>query len=58
MRDIQEQLRRQAEWQKSLRELPFEEKLRRAAALRDSVLALRKTRPQPEKRDDPRPPSR
>lgn len=44
MSDPQELFERQANWQKSLRELPWAEKLRMAARLRDSVVKLRDTR--------------
>ncbi len=45
MTDVAELLARQAKWQKSLRELPWPEKVKMAARLRDQVAALRRTAP-------------
>jgi hypothetical protein len=45
MADPEDLLRRQAEWQKSLARLPWPEKLRMAARLREAVMALRRTKP-------------
>jgi len=45
MTDVAELLARQAKWQKSLRKLPWPEKVKMAARLRDQVAALRRTAP-------------
>ncbi len=42
MTDLTDLFRRQAEWQDSLRHLPWPEKLRMAASVRDSVMKLSK----------------
>lgn len=42
MIDFSDLFRRQAEWQRSLRHLPWPEKLRMAARLRESVMKLRR----------------
>jgi len=47
MTEIIALLKRQAEWQRSLRGLPWPEKLRMAAALRASVLRIGSRRPFP-----------
>ena len=41
MSDIQQLLRRQAEWQKSRKSLSWPEKIRMAEAIRESVLQFR-----------------
>ena len=41
--DIQELLRRQAQWQKSRQALSWPEKIRMAQSVRDSIVALRST---------------
>lgn len=41
--DVQELLRRQAEWQKSRKDLSWPEKIRMVEKVRDSVRALRAT---------------
>ena len=41
--DVQELLRRQAEWQKSRKDLPWPEKIRMAEKIRDSIRTLRAT---------------
>jgi len=43
--DVEELLRKQADWQKSLRDLPWPEKIRMAARLRESVLKLCRLKP-------------
>ncbi len=43
MTDVPERLKKQAEWQKSRRNLSWPEKVRRAEAIRDSVESLRRT---------------
>ena len=45
MIDIQEMLRRQAEWQKSRKALSWSEKIRLVETLREDLLKLRATRP-------------
>ena len=45
MAEIARLLARQTEWQRSLRDLPWPEKVRMAARLRDQILALRRTGP-------------
>jgi hypothetical protein len=45
MTDVGELLARQAKWQKTLRELPWPEKVRMAARLRDQIAALRRSAP-------------
>ena len=47
MRDVRDLLRRQAEWQKGRKALSWPEKVRMAEAIRDSVLALRRTEDRP-----------
>ena len=42
--DVQQLLRRQAQWQKSRQALPWPEKIRMAERIRESILALRATR--------------
>jgi len=44
MPDYTELFRRQAEWQRSLRDLPRPEKLRMAARIRESVIKLREAK--------------
>ena len=57
MFDFQDLFRRQAEWQKSLRHLPWPEKIRMAARLRESILKLRRLKASPpDHADDPRSP--
>ena len=48
--EIRRLLEQQAAWQRELRDLPWPEKLRRVAAVRESILQLIATRP---KRVDP-----
>jgi hypothetical protein len=43
--DVQELLRRQAEWQKSRQALSWPDKIRMAEKIRESVRALRATSP-------------
>ena len=45
MTDLRELFERHAKWQKTFRELPWAEKVRLAARLRDSVRKLRQTAP-------------
>ena len=45
MNELKTLLDRQAKWQKSLRDLPWSEKVRMAAILRDSVAKLRHSAP-------------
>jgi hypothetical protein len=45
MSDVATLLARQAKWQKALRDLPWPEKVRMAARLRDQIAALRRTAP-------------
>ena len=42
-RDVQELLRRQAQWQRSRKNLPWPEKIRMAEQVRDSIGTLRAT---------------
>ena len=44
MDDVRRMLERQEEWQKTLRDLPWPEKLRMAAKLRSAVIALRRSK--------------
>ncbi len=44
MTDVRRMLERQAEWQKTRRDLPWPEKVRIAAKLRSAVLALRRSK--------------
>lgn len=53
MSDVQALLARQTEWQKARRALSWPEKMRLAAAVRESVLALR-TAPTREQAEGPR----
>ena len=45
MTDVRALLARQARWQKSLRDLPWPEKVRLAARLRDQIAVLRRSGP-------------
>ena len=45
MTDFSDLFRRQAEWQESLRHLPWPEMLRMAAGVRDSAVKLSQLRP-------------
>ena len=47
MTDVSKILDKQAKWQASLRDLPWPEKVRMAAKIRDSVLLLRGGKPSP-----------
>jgi hypothetical protein len=47
--------RRQAEWQKSLRNLPWPEKIRMAARLRSAVIELRRMKPATSNHAEPLP---
>ena len=49
MTDIPELFRRQAEWQKSLRQLSWPEKLQMAARVRDSVVKFSRLRASADK---------
>ena len=44
MNDVTRLLARQAEWQRTLRHLPWSEKVRMAAKLRSAVIALRRSK--------------
>ena len=44
MREAKDLLLRQEEWQRKLRDLPWPEKLRMAARVRESVIKLRKAK--------------
>jgi len=44
MSDPSTLLKRQAEWQRTLRDIPWPEKLRMAARVRDSVIKLRRAK--------------
>ncbi len=46
MPDVEALLRRQSDWQRARRALPWPEKVRLAEQLRDSVAALRLSRPE------------
>jgi hypothetical protein len=43
MSEIEKLLRKQTEWQKGRKELSWPEKIRMVEAIRDSILALRRT---------------
>ncbi len=51
MNDVEDMLKRQAEWQQSRKALPWPEKLRMAAAVRESILLLRGAGKRPEPSD-------
>lgn len=50
MTDLANLFERQARWQESLRELSWPDKIRMAAAMRASMMALRKSAPAAPKR--------
>jgi hypothetical protein len=45
MTDVQDRLERAAQWQRSRRALSWADKIRLAEAIRDSIVKLRRTRP-------------
>ena len=55
MSDVQELLERQARWQKGRKSLSWPEKLRMAEAIRESVLAFRRTVPRKVSEPSPTP---
>lgn len=55
MTDVEEMLKRQAEWQKSRQHLTWPEKIRMAEQVRDSVVALRRSSPADRQEDSPGP---
>jgi hypothetical protein len=44
MTDVRKMLERRAEWQRTLRDLPWSEKVRMAAKLRSAMIALRRSK--------------
>ena len=51
MNDVQELLKKQAEWQRKLRSLTWAEKIRMAEAIRESVLRLGPSAPKDQEKN-------